>query len=119
LNDTDAGTIMGMFSSKGTGGALRAAGALSTVGLAFVLALVIGFWFGTRLDGWLGTKPVLTIVFFFFGLAAGVLNVYRIVSQAYPKQAGPPAAPVNPRGPQTRAPGNGAGPDDRELHNDE
>ena len=70
--------------TKDTGETLRAAGALSTVGLAFVLALVIGFWFGTVLDRWLGTKPVLTIVFFFFGLAAGILNVYRIVSQAYP-----------------------------------
>ena len=109
---------MGMFSSKGTGEALRAAGALSTVGLAFVLALEIGFWCGTLLDGWLGTKPVLTIVFFFFGLAAGVLNVYRIVSQAYPKQPGPPATPVDPRGPRARANGDGTGPDDREFHDD-
>ena len=106
---------MGMFLSKGTGDALRTAGALSTVGLAFVLALVIGFWFGTLLDGWLGTRPVFTIVFFFFGLAAGVLNVYRIVSQAYPKPAGTTttsAAP--PPGPEP-----GRGPDDRELSDDE
>ena len=74
---------MGMFSSKGTGEALRAAGALSTV-----------------------------------GLAAGVLNVYRIVSQAYPKQPGPPATPVDPRGPRARANGDGTGPDDREFHDD-
>ena len=78
---------MGPFLSKSAGEALRTAGALSTVGLAFVLALVIGFWFGSIVDGWLGTKPIFTIVFFFFGLAAGILNVYRIVSQAYPPQA--------------------------------
>ena len=62
---------MGTYLSKNAGEALKSAGALSTVGLAFVLALVIGFWFGTVLDNWFGTKPVLTIVFFFFGLAAG------------------------------------------------
>ena len=56
---------------------LRTLGALSTVGLSFVLAIVIGAWFGRTLDGWLGTSPWLFIVFFFLGLAAGILNVYR------------------------------------------
>ena len=101
---------MGTRFTKQTGEALRAAGALSTVGLAFVLALVIGFWFGTVLDGWLGTRPAFTIVFFFLGLAAGILNVYRIVSQAYPRSSAP-AAPTDP----ARASGQ---PDDRELHDD-
>ena len=113
MNDTGRGTRMGTRFTKQAGAALREAGALSTVGLAFVLALVIGFWSGTVLDGWLGTKPAFTIVFFFFGLAAGILNVYRIVSQAYPKTSTPaaPAAPADP----ARAPGQ---PDDRELHDD-
>ena len=105
--------------SKGTGEALRTAGSLSTVGLAFVLALVIGFWFGSVLDGWLGTKPVLTIVFFFFGLAAGILNVYRIVSQAHPRRSSQPAAPAVPRSPRQDAPDGGEGPDDRELDDDD
>ena len=56
---------------------LRTIGALSTVGLSFVLAIVIGAWAGRTLDTWLGTSPVLFIVFFFLGLAAGILNVYR------------------------------------------
>ncbi len=56
---------------------LRALGALSAVGIAFVLAVVIGFLAGYGLDSWLGTKPILTIVFFFLGVAAGVLNVVR------------------------------------------
>jgi len=114
LDDTGGGTDMGIFFSKDTGDALRAAGSLSTVGLAFVLALVIGFWFGTVLDGWLGTKPVFTILFFFFGLAAGVLNVYRIVSQAYPKRASVPPAPAATP-PLARHPKADEGPDDREL----
>ena len=107
---------MGIYFSKGAGEALRTAGALSTVGLAFVLALVIGFWLGAVLDGWLGTKPVFTILFFFFGLAAGILNVYRIVSQAYPKRAaGPAAPPLQP----VSMPKAGDGPDDRELDDDD
>jgi len=97
---------MSPFLTKNAGEALRAAGALSTVGLAFVFALVIGFWFGTVLDGWFGTKPVLTLLFFFLGLIAGVLNVFRIVSQAHPKR---PAAPPPP------AKGT---PDDREMSDD-
>ncbi len=56
---------------------VRQLGALSTVGLSFVLAIVIGAWFGRLLDGWLGTSPWLFFLFFFLGLAAGILNVYR------------------------------------------
>lgn len=56
---------------------VRVVGALSTVGLSFVLAIVIGAWFGWLLDKWLGTSPWLFLLFFLFGLVAGVLNVYR------------------------------------------
>ena len=59
---------------------MRVLGALSAVGIAFVLAVVIGFLAGYGLDSWLGTSPLFTIVFFFFGMAAGVLNVVRTAS---------------------------------------
>lgn len=59
---------------------MRVFGALSAVGIAFVLAVVIGFVAGYGLDRWLGTSPLFTIVFFFFGMAAGVLNVVRTAS---------------------------------------
>jgi F0F1-type ATP synthase assembly protein I len=110
FDDTDGGTVMRPTFSKNTGEALRAAGSLSTVGLAFVLALVIGFWFGTVLDDWLGTKPVLTIVFFFFGLAAGILNVVRTVSRAFPARPAPPPA---------GSPTSGGRPDERDLDDGE
>jgi ATP synthase protein I len=120
LDDTCGDTRMGIYFSKGAGEALRTAGALSTVGLAFVLALVIGFWFGTVVDRWVGTKPAFTIVFFFFGLAAGILNVFRIVSQAYPKQG--PGTTAQASGtslaPPAAASKHSDGPDDRELHDD-
>lgn len=54
-------------------------GQLSTIGMSFVFALVLGFGAGYWLDGALGTKPWLTFIGFFFGLAAGVLNVYRVL----------------------------------------
>jgi len=97
--------------TKGTGETLRTAGALSTVGLAFVFALVIGFWFGSVLDRGFGTKPILTIAFFFLGLAAGILNVYRIVSQA---SQGQPAG----TSPAATPPPAGGTPGDRDLSDD-
>lgn len=56
---------------------VRTLGALSTVGISFVLAIVLGAWAGWALDRWLGTSPWMFFVFFLFGLIAGVLNVYR------------------------------------------
>ena len=54
-------------------------GQLSTIGLSFVFALVIGFAAGYWLDRTLGTQPWLSFIGFFLGLAAGVLNVYRVL----------------------------------------
>lgn len=56
---------------------VRQFGALSTVGFSFVLAVGLGVWFGLLLDRWLGTSPWFFLLFFVFGLVAGVLNVYR------------------------------------------
>lgn len=61
---------------------IRLIGQLSTVGLSFVFALVIGFGGGYFLDQWLGTSPWLTFIGFFFGLAAGIINVYRVMQLA-------------------------------------
>jgi ATP synthase protein I len=54
-------------------------GQLSTIGLSFVFALVLGFGAGYWLDRTLGTQPWLSFMGFFLGLAAGVLNVYRVL----------------------------------------
>lgn len=63
--------------AKSSVGAL---GALSAVGIAFVLAVVIGFGVGYVLDRWFGTSPLFLIVFFFLGMAAGIVNVVRTVN---------------------------------------
>lgn len=61
---------------------LQLIGQLSTVGLSFVFALVIGFGGGYFLDGWLGSSPWLTFLGFFLGVAAGIINVYRVLQLA-------------------------------------
>ena len=42
-----------------------------------VAAVVVGTTIGYLLDGWFDTKPLLTICFFFMGVGAGILNVFR------------------------------------------
>jgi len=42
-----------------------------------VAAVVVGSTIGFLLDNWFGTKPLLTICFFFIGVAAGILNVFK------------------------------------------
>jgi ATP synthase protein I len=66
---------------KGMTDAMRTLGGLGTAGFAFVIAIVLGAWFGWLLDGWLGTGPWLFLLFFFLGVIAGVINVYRISSR--------------------------------------
>ena len=63
-------------------GLIRTAYELSAGMLSFVVALAIGWWVGRVLDAWLGTSPWLTLLLSGFGLAAGMLNVYRTVSRA-------------------------------------
>jgi ATP synthase protein I len=56
-------------------------GALSTVGISFVLAIVIGASVGYVLDKWLGTGPWCFLLFFVLGMVAGILNVYRTATR--------------------------------------
>ena len=42
-----------------------------------VAAVVVGTTLGFILDNWFGTRPWLTISFFFMGVAAGILNVIK------------------------------------------
>ena len=42
-----------------------------------VAAVFVGATLGFILDNWFDTRPWLTIIFFFMGTAAGILNVIR------------------------------------------
>ena len=49
------------------------------VGIELVGAIVVAVFIGWAIDKWLGTRPWGMVVFFFLGVAAGMLNVYRAV----------------------------------------
>ena len=42
-----------------------------------VAAVFVGSTIGFLLDNWFDTKPLLLICFFFMGVAAGILNVFK------------------------------------------
>jgi len=79
-----------------TASTIRTLGALSAVGFAFVLAVVIGAAIGYWLDRLTGLSPLFFILFFFFGLAAGILNVVRTASAASGRDAPPHGAVPKP-----------------------
>jgi F0F1-type ATP synthase assembly protein I len=72
-------------------------GQLSTIGLSFVFALVLGFGAGYWLDRTLGTQPWLSFMGFFLGLAAGVLNVYRVLKLSNQTRPSTPPDPGRAR----------------------
>ncbi|HEY4345044.1 MAG TPA: AtpZ/AtpI family protein [Parvibaculum sp.] len=59
----------------------------SAMGIAFrlstelVAGVFVGGGIGLLLDKWLGTGPLFLLIFFFLGMAAGILNVFRTAKQ--------------------------------------
>ena len=64
----------------------------SKLGIAFkmstemVAAVVVGTIIGFILDNWFGTKPWLILIFFFVGVIAGILNVFRSAKSIQDKE---------------------------------
>jgi ATP synthase protein I len=67
-------------SQGGSGVSQNALGLALRIGLELVVAIVVATAIGWAGDRWLGTRPWGTILFFFLGVAAGMLNVWRAVS---------------------------------------
>ena len=61
--------------SEGTNAA--SLGKALKISTELVASVVVGSTIGFILDNWFDTKPLLTICFFFMGVAAGILNVFR------------------------------------------
>ncbi len=60
-----------------TAGSLRRIADASSLGLAFPIAIALGYFFGRWLDRVLHTDPWLTVVFTVLGIAGGFLNAVR------------------------------------------
>ena len=64
----------------------------SKLGIAFkmstemVAAVLVGTIIGFILDTWFGTKPWLILIFFFVGVIAGILNVFRSAKSMQDKE---------------------------------
>ena len=56
-------------------------GSAFKLGTELIAAVGVGTIIGFILDSWFDTKPWLIIVFFFFGMAAGILNVIRTANR--------------------------------------
>lgn len=54
-------------------------GLATRIGIEMVTTTLVGTGLGWAADDWLGTKPLLMIVFMILGATAGVMNVYRVV----------------------------------------
>ena len=50
-----------------------------------VASVVVGTTIGFLLDNWFDTKPLLIICFFFIGVAAGILNVFKSAKRMHRK----------------------------------
>ena len=60
---------------------MRTLGGLSTVGLTFVFAIMIGAGAGYVLMTYAGFGRWVFFLFFILGVAAGILNVYRTANR--------------------------------------
>ncbi len=50
------------------------------IGVELVTAVLVAGGLGWAIDRWFGTRPWVMLVMLFFGIAAGMFNVYRAVT---------------------------------------
>ena len=62
---------------KNKGSNTASLGKALKIGTELVAAVFVGSTIGFLLDNWFDTKPLLMICFFFMGVAAGILNVFK------------------------------------------
>lgn len=61
---------------------------LSAVGLAFPIALLLGYFGGRMVGEWLGSAQVGGMIGALLGIAGGFYNLYKMVSRLAPRGGG-------------------------------
>ncbi|MBI1910719.1 MAG: AtpZ/AtpI family protein [Deltaproteobacteria bacterium] len=67
--------------NNGGRGFFKGLAMLASMGISMVVSTFIGLLIGIYLDGFFNTKPWLTIIFLFFGIAAGFRNIYLMTKK--------------------------------------
>ena len=70
---------------RNRGSNVTSVGKALKISTELVAAVFVGSTIGFLLDGWFDIKPILTITFFFMGVAAGMLNVFRSAKKMHKK----------------------------------
>lgn len=70
---------------KNTGVNAASFGKALKISTELVASVVVGSTIGFLLDNWFGTKPLFIICFFFMGVAAGILSVFRSAKKIHKK----------------------------------
>ena len=70
---------------KNRGSNTASLGKALKISTELVAAVVVGSTIGFLLDNWFDTKPLLIICFFFIGVAAGILNVFKSAKRMHRK----------------------------------
>ena len=70
---------------KNKGSNAASLGKALKISTELVAAVVVGSVIGFLLDNWFDTKPLLMICFFFMGVAAGILNVFKSAKKMHKK----------------------------------
>ena len=52
-----------------------------SLGIEMAAAVLIGTFMGYWIDKWLGTQPLILIIGFIFGAAAGFRNLFRFIAR--------------------------------------
>ena len=73
------------FEENNKGSNAASLGKALKISTELVAAVVVGSTIGFLLDNWFDTKPLLTISFFFMGVAAGILNVFKSAKKMHKK----------------------------------
>lgn len=60
---------------------------ITQVGISVISPILLGLWIGTKLDKWLGTKYIFSIIMLILGIASGFLQAYKLINKTTNKNS--------------------------------